>query len=320
MTTSVIIVSYNTVDLLRACLQTVVGQTPEPEVIVVDNGSKDGSPKMVAKEFKQVKLIRNESNKGFATANNQGFAVAGGEYVVMLNSDTELRGPDDLEKLTSYLAQHPEVGVLAPRLVNGEGRVQASASWTEPTLLTQFYEYTLLNRLLYRLFANQQYPGKLLLSPEELTRPQDVAEVIGACLVFRRSLLTEVGQLDERFFFFLEETDFNRRVRHAGYTIRYYPAVEVLHHWGGSIDESGKLDMRFRYYFPSLYTFFRKHHGPVYETIARLIAIVGSAGLVALLTVLSVPAKLLGMRTQRIIRNQLKLYKPILAWHLGSRG
>ncbi len=321
MKTSVVIVSYNTKELLRACLETVLAQTPEPEIIVVDNGSQDGSPELVERDYKGVILIKNDDNLGFAAANNQAFERISGDVVVMLNSDTELPSKTTLESLGVYLVQHPEVGIVAPRLINGQGEVQASVAWTEPTILTSLYEYTLLNRLLYRLFPRKRYPGKLLLTPSEMAHPQSVGDAIGACLAFRSSLLTEIGTLDERFFFFLEETDFNLRVRRAGYKIRYLPELEVIHHWGGSVDKAGTLTKRFSHYFPSLYAFYGKYHGPFYVKVQKAIACAGSILIVGLATLLLLPTRISARYRRgslaRAARNQRTLYKQVLDWHTG---
>jgi GT2 family glycosyltransferase len=320
MKTSVVIVSYNTKKLLQACLETVIVQTPRPEVIVVDNGSHDGSPELVEQNYRAVKLIKNTRNLGFAAANNQAFHEVTGDVIVMLNSDTELPAPTTLEALATQLSQHPEVGVVAPRLINGQGEVQASVAWTEPTLLTTLYEYTLLNRLLYKVFASRRYPGKLLLTAAEMAHPQSVGDAIGACLAFRRTLLTEVGLLDERFFFFLEETDFNLRVRRAGYKIQYLPEHEVIHHWGGSVDKAGTLTKRFSHYFPSLYAFYGKYHSGWYVSTQKAIASIGSATIVGLSGLLLLPGKVSRKynrsRLAQVARNQRALYKQVLDWHV----
>lgn len=320
MKTSVVIVSYNTKKLLQACLETVMVQTPRPEVIVVDNGSHDGSPELVEQNYQAVKLIKNTRNLGFAAANNQAFHEVTGDVIVMLNSDTELPTPTTLEALATHLSQHPEVGVVAPRLTNGQGEMQASVAWTEPTLLTTLYEYTLLNRLLYKVFASRRYPGKLLLTAAEMAHPQSVGDAIGACLAFRRTLLTEVGLLDERFFFFLEETDFNLRVRRAGYKIQYLPEHEVIHHWGGSVDKAGTLTKRFSHYFPSLYAFYGKYHSGWYVGTQKAIASIGSATIVGLSGLLLLPGKVSRKynrsRLAQVARNQRALYKQVLNWHV----
>lgn len=320
---SVVIVSYNTEDLLRRCLTSLGAQPEQIETIVVDNGS-DESAAMVAKEFPQVKLIKNDYNVGFAAANNQGFAAASGEYVVMLNSDCEVpasaapRGP--LGQLADCLAAHPGVGIVGPRLVNEDGSVQQSATWSEPTLLSEFWEYTLLNRVLYKVFPTTRYPGKRLLTPAELEHDQTVSDLLGACLVFRRSLLDTVGTLDERFFVFLEETDFARRTRRAGLQLWFLPQVTVTHRWGGSIDAGGSLDKRFALFFPGLYKFFAKHHNPAYVVVAYSEALLGSVFALLVSGVLFLIGLLASASVRRRATNLARLYAATLRWHLGWRA
>jgi GT2 family glycosyltransferase len=323
MKVSVVIVNYRTCDLLRTCLETLAKQKQSHEVIVADNASDDGSVEMLAKEFPKVKVIANDRNVGFAAANNQGFTAANGDLLMMLNADTELPETTVLGDLAKALTADPRIGVLGPRLLNAAGQVQPSAAWTDPTLLTLGLEYTLLNRLLYRVFGDQRYVGKLLLSPGELAEPQDVGDLLGAALIFRRSLLDEIGRLDEQFFVFLEETDFNRRARRARYILRYDPRIELIHHWGGSVDSAGNLRRRFELYYPSLYAFLRKHHGRLYAGLAYGEAVVGSLVAAALVGVGLLVATLLrpirpGIR--RSVLGQWPIVSGILRWHLGSRS
>lgn len=320
-TVSVVIVSYNTVALLRACLKSLARQPEGLQLIVVDNASADGSAAMVTKEFSRTTLIRNMRNVGFAAANNQGFAKATGEYVMMLNSDCEIPPPRGsrgaIGSLVQTLDAQPKVGVVAPRLQNTDGTVQQSAAWSEPTILTELLEYTLLNRVLYRLLPTTRYPGKRLLTRAELTHSHDVTDLLGACLLFRRSLLDRVGTLDERFFIFLEETDFNRRVRRAGLTLRYQAETTVIHRWGSSVDAAGTLRRRFSLFFPSLYTYWKKNRFPGYGVIAYLITLFGSAAIYLLALVLW-PIGLVIGRLGRTLRSLRDIYGSVLWWHLGG--
>lgn len=316
---SVIIVSYNTADLLRDCLASLARQPERLEIVVVDNASSDDSVGMVKREFPHVVLIKNQQNRGFAAANNQGFAEATGQYILMLNSDCEIpetNGESTLSALVRTLETQPDVGVVAPRLQNGDGTVQQSATWSEPTLLTEFYEYTLLNRILYKLFPSRRYPGKRLLSHQELGTSHDVADLLGACLLFRASLLETVGTLDERFFLFLEETDFNRRVRATGLSLRYQPETTVIHHWGSSVDQAGTLRRRFALYFPSLYTYWRKHHSAAYAAAGYLITLVGSLTTYLVAWLLLVPG-LISPGLCRLSVSLRAIYGSALGWHLG---
>jgi GT2 family glycosyltransferase len=319
---SVVIVSYNTRELLRACLRSLRRSEPAAEVIVVDNASGDDSVAMVRKEFKNVRVIVNKRNRGFAAANNQGFKVAKGDVIAMLNADTEVP-KGGLSRLAKELARDSGIGIVGPQLRNASGEVQQSASWRAPGLLTLFLEYTLLNRVLYRLFPAVRYPGKQLLTRAELRKRRTVGDLLGACEVFRKSLLKEVGMLDEQFFIFLEETDFSCRVRDAGYDLVYLPAVRILHHWGASVDSAGSLANRFGLFYPSLYKFLRKRHGASYVALARLLALVLLPITLLFVWLVWIPLALLslvaGKPLYQAASNQVPMLWGALRWHWGLR-
>ncbi len=227
MRISVIIVSYNTLALLRRCLERTLATAPAgTEVIVVDNASADGSPDMVASEFPTVRLIRNDTNRGFGAANNQGLDLMSGGLALLLNSDAApLEGA--IDRLTQVMAD-PGVVACGGRLVDpGTDRTQNSCAG-RLTLWAVFCEQTFLEKLA---------PGSRLLAPYWETRraldrspsePTDVEQVQGACLLFR-----PVERFDERFFLYVEDTDLCRRLRRHG-RILYVPSAIFEHELGGS--------------------------------------------------------------------------------------
>ncbi len=230
MTISVIIVNWNVKDLLRHCLQSVIASEiqGDVEIIVVDSASGDGSAAMVRREFPQVKLIASDENLGYAKGNNIGAAQASGNYLFLLNPDTRLKA-NTLATLRAYLQAHSNVGVLAPQLLWPDGSVQSSRR-RFPTLATLFWESTLLH---------QWFPGNKFarayhyndISPAK-TAPVDWA--VGAALFLRREVWKQVGGLDESFFMYFEETDWQHRVAKAGWKIHYLPAAKVTHYEGQS--------------------------------------------------------------------------------------
>ncbi len=252
---SVIIVNWNVRDLLRRCLHSILASLPacQLEIIVVDNGSTDGSPEMVRTEFPQVHLMANPDNRGFTAANNQGLAVARGRYVLLLNPDTEVVG-DALETLVAFADAHPDVGVVGPQLLNPDGTVQSSRR-RFPTLATALLESTWL----------QPYaPRRLLARYYVLDRPddevQDVDWVTGAALMARREAVEQVGPLDEGFFMYSEELDWCRRFRAAGWRVIYLPTARIIHHEGKSSEQV--LPARHIHFQTSKIRYFRKYHGP----------------------------------------------------------
>lgn len=253
---SILVVNWNVRDLLRRCLQSILANLPacQLEIIVVDNGSTDGSVEMVRTEFPQVHLIANPDNRGFPAANNQGLAVARGRYVLLLNPDTEVVG-NALETMVAFADAHPDVGVVGPMLLNPDGTVQSSRR-RFPTLLTAVFESTWL----------QPYaPRRLLARYYVLDRPddevQDVDWVTGAALMARREAIEQVGPLDEGFFMYSEELDWCRRFRKAGWRVVYLPTARVIHYGGKSSEQV--LPARHIHFQRSKIRYFRKYHGAV---------------------------------------------------------
>jgi hypothetical protein len=219
--TSVIIVSYNTRDLvLRA-----IGAARDPsqgvaEVIVVDNASSDGSAEAVGAAHPCVRVVVNQTNRGFAAAVNQGIRATSSPYVALLNSDAA-PDPGALRRLADYLDAHPRVGAVAPRLVFPDGGFQPNCGERFESLATDLLGGDLLWRTL---------GGRLLALPEPHDdAPRQVAWATGACLMLRRRALDEIGLLDEGFFMYEEDLDLCLRLGRAGWEIVYLPGVRTSH-------------------------------------------------------------------------------------------
>jgi len=261
---SIIIVNWNVRDLLRRCLHSLLRPSTHPlqhEIIVIDNASNDGSVEMLRTEFPQVRLIANEENRGFTAANNQGLAVAGGRYLLLLNPDTEVVD-DALTVMVRYMEEHPQVGVLGPRLLYPDGRLQPSRR-RFPTFATALLESTVIqqwspdNRVLRRYYMRD--------TPDDET--QEVDWLVGACLLVRREVYEQVGGLDEGFFMYSEELDWCKRIKEAGWRIVYLPTATVIHHEGKSSEQV--VAARHIYFQSSKVRYFRKHHGPIQGEVLR---------------------------------------------------
>ncbi|MFN0072977.1 MAG: glycosyltransferase family 2 protein [Chloroflexota bacterium] len=230
---SVIVVSWNTRELLRRCLASVTASRVPLEVLVVDNASTDGSPEMVRREFPRARLMANANNLGFGRANNQVLPSVLGTYVLLLNPDAELES-GALERLLAVLEQRPEVGVVGPLVVSTDGSVQSTRR-RFPTVSTTFVESTIIQPLL-----PSTHP--LLRSYYVLDRadqePQDVDWLVGACLLVRKVAIDQVGGFDPRFFMYFEETDWCRRFGQAGWSIVFEPSARVRHLGGQSSDQA----------------------------------------------------------------------------------
>lgn len=241
---SVIIVNWNTKDLLKQCLSSLCENTARyllGDVIVVDNGSIDGSVEMVRQNFPMVRLILNEENLGFAVSNNRALQVACGDYVLFLNTDVVIK-KDAIEKLIDFMDTHPDCALCTPSLIRKDGSKQESYT-TFPTIITELF-------------------GRL--PQKNIKEPFKVQSIRGACMLARRDVINSIGGFNERYFLFLEETDLCLRLYKNGYSVWYVPNVEVVHTGGGSV-ERDPVGARIEYW-RSRYIFFRQNY-PFYKYI-----------------------------------------------------
>jgi hypothetical protein len=260
---SIVIVSFNTRDLLRECLQSLYERTPDiaKEIFVVDNCSRDGSADMVRQEFPAVCLIRSQVNLGFAAANNKAFPLATGRYVVLLNSDAFLHS-DALQRAVQYMDADRHIGLGGARLVGRDGSWQPSARMF-PSLLNEFLT---LSGLAAR-YPHSRFFGRFDRTWANPDEPADVDWIPGAFSIVPRSALVQVGYFDEDFFLYYEEVDLCRRLKKAGFLIRYWPDVTVVHLGGESsktvkaltFSKSGSQLTLWQ--LRSCLLFYRKHHG-----------------------------------------------------------
>ena len=223
-TISVIIVSWNAREYLRGCLCSIrdCGGSDVSEVIVVDNASADGSPEMVAEQFPEVILIQANKNLGFAAANNLGIQRATGAFVAFINSDVIVH-PGCFGKLRAFFESHRDAGLIGPRIIGADGRVQSTCRRL-PTLWNTFYRSIALDALISKWRRTEA-------NSEEGT---EVEALTGCFWLARREAIMEVGALDERFFFYAEDLDWCRRYGDAGWKVMFVPAATATHFGGGS--------------------------------------------------------------------------------------
>jgi N-acetylglucosaminyl-diphospho-decaprenol L-rhamnosyltransferase len=249
---SLIIVNWNTCDLLADCLHSIERATEglDLEIIVVDNASTDGSQTMVQQQFPHVCLITNVENVGFARANNQGLAMSRGRYALLLNSDT-LVTPGSFQTLVRLADTKPRAGIVGAQLLNLDGSFQASHT-PFPNLWREFLILSGVGRMLY----GRWYPSH---GPEEDKGPQMVDYVEGACMLVRREAFEDVGGLDEGYFMYAEEVDWCYAMQEKGWQVWYQPAAMVIHLGGGS--SQNRRPQREGTLYRSRVRFFRKHYG-----------------------------------------------------------
>lgn len=265
---SVVVVSWNVAPLLRRCLAAVFASAPGRalDVWVVDNASRDESVAMVRRAFPQAQLIANATNRGYAAAVNQGLRACRGWAVLLLNPDAELQG-DALEVMACYLETHPNVGIVGPRLVYPDGRTQPSRR-RFPTLATALCESTPIQRF----WPNHPAVHRYYVADQPDDAAQEVDWLVGAALLVRRSAIAEIGLLDEGFPVYWEETDWQRRLRRAGWRVCYLPQARVLHHEAQSTSQA-RLQQHL-WFQQGKVRYFAKHHGPAVAALVRAALVV----------------------------------------------
>ena len=301
MDISIIIVNWNTRELLLNCLTSVYATTAglSIETIVVDNGSHDGSGQAVQERFPQVTLIQNTGNRGFAKANNQALASTTGRYVLFLNSDALLT-EGALDNLVAFMDTTPEAAIAAGQYLNQDGSKQNSFD-NFPTLATE-----LLNKTLLKILFPNKYPSK----KKEYREPMAVDSVIGACMLVRAEAIEVVGPMDEDYFFFMEETDWCFRMHRAGWRIYHLPHIKVYHLQGKSKEKNPSK--AWIEYYRSVYLFFKKQRSRrayYFLRIARVGKLLINMVLVSLGLLLT-----LGMG--RGLKRRYAIYRDLLIWHI----
>lgn len=247
----VIVVSWNTCELLRACLPAVLSsQGVSLDLWVVDNGSVDGSAEMVRQEFPTVQLITNTANLGFAKANNQVLQRRTGRYVVLLNSDA-LLPRDGLEQLMRWMDRTPSAGAVGPIYVNADGSFQASYADFPSTVKELLHAFGVA-----RWFFGRYYPSH---EPEDSRVCRTVDWIPGTCLMMRSTAIDEIGLLDDGYYFYTEEMDWCYRSWQAGWEVWFCPDVAVTHLLSQSAVQANEA--RLWHLYCGKIRFFIKHHG-----------------------------------------------------------
>jgi hypothetical protein len=267
------------------------------EVFLVDNASTDGSVEAVRERYPLVKVIQNEKNLGFAAANNKALRIMQGKYALLLNTDTVLTD-GAIAKLFTYLEKHSEVGMACGQLLNADGSKQNSIA-NFPSLLG-----LLCNETVLRLLLPRRFPSKR----QEYRVPIEVESCIGACLMVREAAMEAVGLLDERYFFFMEETDWAFAMHKAGWKSCFVPEARIYHLQGRSAGHNVRARIMF---YRARYQYLRKWFPRVWPlhgllVVVRLVINVLLNGIGLILT--------LGLHGG--IRGRLMLYLQLFAWHV----
>jgi GT2 family glycosyltransferase len=296
---SIVLVCWNDSRYLDPCLQSLrdSGLRCSYDVVVVDNGSSDGSQAMLFSKYPEVMLLQNDHNVGLGRASNQGIQATSGRYILLLNNDTLVNSPS-LDAMVEFLDTHPEAGAAGGRLLNPDGSFQAGGS-AFPSLGEEFLIATRLAEWLQR--------GKPSPGPEGKVRRADWLG--SACLLLRRAALDEVGLLDEDYFIYGDETDLQYRFRKAGWAVYFLPNVHTIHYGGRSMDRWRRRKMVYR----GKMLFYRKNYGPVRTGALRLMLGILSLGKM-LFWAASFPLPRKRQRIGNELRSNLDVIK--LCWKL----
>lgn len=257
----IVILNWNTRDLLRRCLASVLASRGDfsYRVCVVDNASSDGSAAMVRQEFASTQLIENSVNSGFAAGNNVGLKALGyagstgkaPHFCLLLNPDTEA-SPTALGDLLAYMRARPRVGMAGPKLVLPDGRLDLACRRSFPTPEIAFYRLTGLSRL----FPKSPVFGRYNLTYLDADIEAEVDSVVGACMLVRREAVHQVGLLDERFWMYAEDLDWAFRFKQAGWRVAYTPSVTVLHRKRAASRQNPRARREF---YRAEWLFYQKH-------------------------------------------------------------
>jgi len=253
---SIITVSWNVKEHLRRCLKSIAQYAPHVpfEIIVIDNNSHDGSADMVASEFPYVKLIRNNGNLGFAKGCNQGARVAQGEFLFFLNPDTEVTA-GALDTLVTFFEKNPSTGLVAPRIVEENGKLLYSIRRSPTPLI---FLATLLK--FQKLFPNLPFFQKYYAHDFDYTKEGSIEQPQGAAMVMRKKVFDILHGFDERFFLWLDEVDLCKRIADAGFNLKYTPHVTIMHAGGKSFRQKRILERQLLF-FQSSAQYTKKHFG-----------------------------------------------------------
>lgn len=254
----IIVLNYNTRDLLRDCLRSLAAtRGPKLDITVVDNASPDNSVAMVSAEFPNVRLIASETNGGYAFGNN----LALREFLsrpnppralMLLNTDTVVP-PDSLARMMDFLDAHPDAGIVGPKLVLRDGSLDLACRRSFPTPEISFYRMLGLSKL----FPKSRTFGRYNLTYLDENETAQVDSVVGAAMLMRTQALEQAGLLDETFFMYGEDLDLALRIKQKGWNAYYYPGAQIMHYKRESSRQSKKAQVEF---YRAMYIFYAKHY------------------------------------------------------------
>lgn len=305
---SVIVVNWNTRDLLRNCLRSIITQTTVPhEIIVVDNASRDGSAEMVRAEFPDITLIANSENGGFAAANNQGLRISRGRTVLLLNPDTLILD-GAIDRMLGWLDRHPGVGCVGCQVLEGPGVIQRTC-FADPTLLN----FVIVEFGLMRLAPWVSFFGRSWYTNWDRRSERQVDVVSGMFMLVPRTVMDQVGLLDEAFFVYGEESDWCRRIRKAGYPCVFTPEAQIVHLDGGSKSTSQIRSRMYVQMQKSHRVYTKKHSSALEYAVIRCLTMLTSALRLGVFSALRL------VRSDENAKARVRLARASLAYHFTGK-
>lgn len=254
MDLSIIIINHNDRENLLRCLNSIYKNTPKIdfETIVIDNNSTNGSISFINNLFKEIRLIENKTNAGFARAANQGIRLANGKYILLLNNDTVVL-PCSLNNLQNFMNSRPDALIVGGRVLNPDGSIQFSCR-EFPNYLTAIFNR---QSIFTSLFKNNRFSKNYLMSDWSHDAARQVDWVSACYLIMHRNVIEKLGLMDERFFMYCEDVDLCYRAKQKSFKVYYFPGAEIVHYSGNS----KKQDFRkIIWHHQSMYLFYKKHY------------------------------------------------------------
>ena len=305
---SIIIVNWNTRDLLRDCLASVQQETRAVhEIIVIDNSSSDGSVAMVADEFPSVMLVANTDNRGFAGANNQGLAIAHGRYVLLLNPDTVVLD-GAIDTMLVWLARHPDVGCVGCQVLERPGVIEQTC-FADPGPLNLVIDELGLHRLARWI----PYFGGPRYRDWDRRSEREVDVVTGMFMLVPRAVLEQIGPLDPAFFVYAEEADWCRRIRKAGWRCVFAPVAQIIHLDGGAKSTAQIRSKMYVQLQKSHLIYTQKHHGILGYWVVKALFVLSALARRAAFGLLSL------IRKDETTLARVRLSSAALGYHLAGR-
>ena len=273
MDLSIIIVNYKTEELTSNCVDSIIKSNTKGldyEVIVIDNDSQDGSIEAIEKQFPEVTIIKNTENQGFSKANNIGIKESSGDYVLLLNSDTIVE-QNTLKGAIDFIKDHKHIGALGCKVLLPSGKLDPACKRSFPTPL---------NGLFHSLNLDTAFPDNVHFGAYNLTYVDEnktcsIDCIMGAFMLVPRTVINQVGPLDEDFFMYGEDIDWCYRIKNAGYQVMYYPEIRIFHHKKAS--GIGKRNPKvIAAFYDSMTIFYNKHYQEKYHKLTRWFVITGT--------------------------------------------